>query len=74
MTQIECLDSTLPIGRVIYVQSSRTDRLDEIVRQIGMMHDEDIEYMLRTMERLDFDRLRRMANWLIHRRLDRRKR
>ena len=53
---------------MIRTKVNNMNKIDELIKEIGELHDSEIEYTLRKMPRLDFDRIRRMANWLTHRR------
>ena len=44
------------------------DKLDKLMKELDELRDADWEYILRNCSRLDFDRIRRICNWLTHRR------
>ena len=52
----------------ILTKKDNTQKLDDLNKQLAELQDSDLEYMLRSMARLDFDRIRRISNWLTHRR------
>ena len=43
-------------------------KLDDLTKELGELHDADLEYIFKKLDRLDFDRIRRICNWLTHRR------
>lgn len=53
---------------MILTKKDNTQKLDDLNKELAELQDSDLEYMLRSMARLDFDRIRRIANWLTHRR------
>jgi hypothetical protein len=53
---------------MILSKKENQGKLDDLIKRLAELQDSDLEYILRTMERLDFDRIRRIANWLTHRR------
>jgi hypothetical protein len=50
------------------VNESQAAKAEDLAERLSECTDEQIKWILSRISRLDFDRIRRIANWLTHRR------